>query len=49
MPTFIKMVVELEQASAFAGADFRAAVLFGWIGLMVALVAVITGEQGVWL
>ena len=49
MPTFIKMVVELEQASAFPGNDFLSAALFGWIGLMVALVAVITGEQGVWL
>jgi len=48
MPTFIKMTVELEQASEFPGDDFRTAAPFGWIGLVVALIAVITGEQGVW-
>jgi hypothetical protein len=49
MPAFIKMIVELEQASGFPDDDFCAAALFGWIGLMVALIAASTGEQGVWL
>jgi hypothetical protein len=49
MPTFIKMIVELEQASAFPDDDFLAAALFGWIGLTAMLIAVSTGEQGVWL
>jgi hypothetical protein len=49
MPTFIKMIVELEQASAFPKDDFRAAALFGLVGLVVALIAVSTGEQGIWL
>jgi hypothetical protein len=49
MPTFIKMIIEFEQPSEFPGDDFRAAALFGWIGLVMALIAVSTGEQGVWL
>ncbi len=49
MPTFIKMIVRLEQPSEFPGDDIRAATLFGAIGLVVALVAVSTGVQGVWL
>jgi hypothetical protein len=49
MPTFIKMIVELEQASEFPGDEFRAAALFASIGLVAALIAVSTGEQGVWL
>ena len=49
MPTFIKMVTPLEEPLAFFGDDFRAAALFGGIGLLVSLIAVITGVQGVWL
>jgi hypothetical protein len=49
MPTFIKMVVESEQPSEFAGHDVRAVALFCSIGLVAALIAVSTGVQGVWL
>jgi hypothetical protein len=49
MPTFIKMVAQLEQPSEFPSDDIRAAALFGSIGLVVALIAVTTGVQGVWL
>ena len=48
MPAFIKVIVELEPASGLRGDDLRAAALFGWIGLMVSLIAVSAGEQGVW-
>jgi hypothetical protein len=49
MPTFIKLVTPLEEPLVFFGDDFRAAALFGCIGLVVALIAVSTGVQGVWL
>jgi hypothetical protein len=49
MPTFIKMVTLPEQPLAFVGDDFRAAALFGGIGLLVALIAASTGVQGAWL
>jgi hypothetical protein len=48
MPTSIKMIAGLEQPSEFASDGFRSAALFVWIGLMVALIAASTGEQGVW-
>jgi hypothetical protein len=49
MPTFIRMVAELEEPAGFLSDDFRAVVLFGGIGLVVMLIAVGTGVQGVWL
>jgi hypothetical protein len=49
MPTFIKLVTPLEEPFAFFGDDFRAVALFSGIGLVVALIAVSTGVQGVWL
>jgi len=49
MLTFIKMVTSHEEPSAFFGDDFRAMALFAGIGLLVALIALSTGEQGVWL
>jgi hypothetical protein len=49
MPTFIRMVAELEEPAEFLSDEFRAVVLFCGIGLLVSLIAVCTGVQGVWL
>jgi hypothetical protein len=49
MPTFIRLVAELEEPAEFLSDEFRAAVLFGGIGLLVMLIAACTGVQGVWL
>lgn len=49
MPTFIKLVTPLEEPLVFFGDDFRAVALFSGIGLLVSLIAVSTGVQGVWL
>jgi hypothetical protein len=49
MPIFIKTIVAFEQVSEFPSDQFRAAALFGLIGAMAMLIAVSTGEQGVWL
>jgi hypothetical protein len=49
MPTFVRMVAELEEPAEFLSDDFRAVVLFSGIGLLVSLIAVCTGVQGVWL
>jgi len=48
MPTFIRMVAQLEEPAESLGEDFRAAALFSGIGLAVMLIAVSTGVQGVW-
>jgi hypothetical protein len=48
MPTFIKMVAKLEEPAGFFGDDFRAVALFGGIGLLLTLIAVSKGVQGVW-
>jgi len=47
MPTFIRMVARLEEPAEL-GDDFLAAALFGGMGLLLALIAVGCGEQGVW-
>jgi hypothetical protein len=49
MPTFVRMVAELEEPAEFLSDDLRAVVLFGGIGLLVSLIAECTGVQGVWL
>jgi hypothetical protein len=49
MPTFVRMVAELEEPAEFLSDDLRAVVLFSGIGLVVSLIAVCTGVQGVWL
>jgi hypothetical protein len=49
MPTLIRMVAKLEEPAEFLSDDFLAVVLFGGIGLLVSLIAVCTGVQGVWL
>jgi hypothetical protein len=49
MPTFIRMVAKLEEPTQFFSDDFHAVVLFSGIGLLVTLIAVCTGVQGVWL
>jgi hypothetical protein len=49
MPTFVKMVAELEKPAEFLSDEFRAVVLFCGIGLLVSLVAAYAGVQGVWL
>jgi hypothetical protein len=49
MPTFIKMVVKLEAPAKLLDDDLRAVILFSGIGLLLTLVAVGCGVQGVWL
>jgi hypothetical protein len=49
MPTFIRMVAELEEPAEYFSDEFRAVLLFSGIGLVVALIALCTGVQGVWL
>jgi len=49
MPTFIRMVAELEEPAKFLSDEFCSVVLFCGIGLLVSLIAVCTGVQGVWL
>ena len=49
MPTFIKMAVRLEEPAEFPGEGFWETALFSGIGLVVALIAVSCGVQGVWL
>jgi len=49
MPTFIKMAIKLEESAWFPRDDFCAVALFSAIGLVVTLIAVNCGVQGVWL
>jgi hypothetical protein len=49
MPTFIKMVAQLDEPSESFGDDVRAVTLFIGIELVLALIAVSSGVQGVWL
>jgi hypothetical protein len=49
MPTFIRMFAKLEEPAELLNDDFQAVVLFSGIGLLVSLIAVCTGVQGVWL
>ena len=49
LPKFIKMVIKLEEPSWLLSDDFCAVALFSGIGLVVALIAVSRGVQGVWL
>jgi hypothetical protein len=49
MPTLIRMFAKLEEPAEHLGDDFRAVVLFSGIGLVVTLIAVCNGVQGVWL
>jgi hypothetical protein len=49
MPTFIRMFAKLEEPARYLNDDFRAVVLFSGIGLVVTLIAVCNGVQGVWL
>jgi hypothetical protein len=49
MPTFIRMAARLEEPSALLGDHYRAIAPFVGIGLIVALIAVSSGVQGVWL
>jgi hypothetical protein len=43
------MVAKLEEPAELLSDDFRTVVLFSGIGLLVLLIAVCTGVQGVWL
>ena len=43
------MVAKLEEPAEFFGDDFRAVALFSGIGLVLTLIAVSNGVQGVWL
>jgi len=47
-PTFIKMGAKLERPPEFFGADCPAVALFSGIGLLLTLIAVSKGVQGVW-
>ena len=49
MPTFIRTFAKLEEPAEYLSDDFGAVVLFSGIGLLVWLIAVCTGVQGVWL
>jgi hypothetical protein len=49
MPTFIRMVAELDEPEDLFDDHYRAIALFGGIGLLLALIAASTGEQGIWL
>jgi hypothetical protein len=49
MPTFVRIVAEFEEPPEFLSDELRAVVLFSGIGLVVMLIAVCTGVQGVWL
>lgn len=49
MPTFIRMVAELDEPAELFDDHYRAIALFGGIGLLLALIAASTGEQGIWL
>jgi len=49
MPTVIRMVVKPDEPVALFGEGFFAVALFSAIGLVVTLVAVSCGMQGVWL
>ena len=49
MPTFIRTFAKLEGPAEHLSDDFRAVVLFSGIGLVVMLIAVCNGVQGVWL
>jgi Na+-transporting NADH:ubiquinone oxidoreductase subunit NqrE len=49
MLTFIKMVVRLDEPAELFGEDFLAVAIFSAIGLLLTLVAVSCGMQGVWL
>jgi hypothetical protein len=49
MLTFIRMVVKLDEPAELLGEDFVAVAMFSAIGLLVTLVAVSFGVQGVWL
>jgi hypothetical protein len=48
MPTFTEMVAKLEDPAGFFGDDFAAVVPFSGIGLLLTLIAVSKGVQGVW-
>jgi hypothetical protein len=49
MPTYIRMVARLEEPAQFLSDHFRAIALFIAIELVVALIAMTSGVQGVWL
>jgi hypothetical protein len=49
MPTYIRMVARLEEPAELFSDEFRGLALFAGIGLVVGLVAICTGVQGVWL
>jgi hypothetical protein len=49
MPAFTRMFAKLEEPAELLSDDFQAVVLFSGIGLLVWLIAVCTGVQGVWL
>jgi hypothetical protein len=49
MPTYVRMVARLEEPAAFLSEHYRAIALFIGIELVVVLIAVASGVQGVWL
>ena len=49
MPTYIRMVARLEEPVEFLSDHYRAIALFVGIELVVVLIAVASGVQGVWL
>jgi hypothetical protein len=49
MPKVIRMAFKSEEPAELLGEDFLAVAIFSAIGLVVTLVAVSCGVQGVWL
>jgi hypothetical protein len=49
MPTYVRMIAKLEEPEELLSDHYRAIALFIGIELMVALIAVASGVQGVWL
>jgi hypothetical protein len=49
MSTFIRLVAQPEERATLLSDHYRAIAPFIGIGLVVALIAVISGVQGVWL
>ena len=49
MPTFIKLAIRPDEPTRLFSDEFLAVAMFSGIGLLVTLVAMGCGVQGVWL
>ncbi len=48
MPTLVRSVADLAKPVPLFSADFWSVTVFCGIGLLVSLVAMVAGDQGVW-